>query len=63
MQWHRTVSFRVIAGSLALLLLSFALYAYLTIRFYDERMMAQARDGAQRRLRASRRQEWSSAGS
>jgi two-component system NtrC family sensor kinase len=48
MQWHRTVSFRVIAGSLALLLLSFALYAYLTIRFYDERMMAQARDGAHR---------------
>jgi two-component system, NtrC family, sensor kinase len=48
MQWHRTVSFRVIAGSLALLLLSFALYAYLTVRFYDREMMAQARDMAYR---------------
>jgi two-component system NtrC family sensor kinase len=48
MQWHRTVSFRVIAGSLVLLLLSFVLYAYLTIRFYDEQMMAQAREGAHR---------------
>jgi two-component system NtrC family sensor kinase len=44
----RTVSFRVFAGSLLILLTAFALYATYTVRFVAGQMMGQALETAQR---------------
>jgi two-component system NtrC family sensor kinase len=48
MRLLRTVSFRVFAGSLALLLVAFGLYATFIVRLYTRQMMNQAIESAHR---------------
>ncbi len=48
MRIHRTVSFRVFAGSLLLLGVAFGLYSYFAVRFYAGQMMTQAVENAYR---------------
>lgn len=48
MRFHRTVSFRVLAGTLALLVLSLALLSFLIVRFYTARLEDSARQSAYR---------------
>ena len=48
MRLIQTVSFRVFAGTLVLLLVAFGLYSTFSVRFYTARMMDQAVQAAQR---------------
>lgn len=48
MRLLRTVSFRVFAGTLILLLVSFGLFSYFIVRFYTQRLVGQAVQSAYR---------------